>query len=376
MRILRWPCGYARRDRDRNEDIHEKEKLTQRLIWFGHVQRRPPELNSRDSNSPFLFMSSPLSLLFLRLPHAHTVRSAPALILHWCLSILVHQPKRYGSRPWASRPDRWLLNPWPRNRCIPEASRGTTSTRSRAYASRYTADNAIPARLLLLIATVAVATAADDDRAVYVNYTCSATGNYSDDSPFGKNLAELLPTLSLPERASGLAMCFADCEPDRCLNCLCSVSPDPYTYRPSCDHSRDVAFISSDGCVIRYAGEPFFGSAANSTTTVRLLLRNTWKHTADTFAMKETRHDDDRRFATGSQGVIGTWQVMYGMAQCTRDLAPGECTACLMDNLGAIYTDVMAIDRTEVSVTGLSCYLVYKVNEPIRIAGLPAPPPN
>ncbi|KAF8699388.1 hypothetical protein HU200_034721 [Digitaria exilis] len=262
-----------------------------------------------------------------------------------------------------------------------------------------------PARLLLLIATVAVATAADDDRAVYVNYTCSATGNYSDDSPFGKNLAELLPTLSLPARvdnwwfrrrtvgqASGLAMCFADSEPDRCLNCLHSVSPDPYTYRAACDHSRDVAFISSDGCVIRYAGEPFFGSAANSTTTARLLLRNTWKHAADAFAMKETRRwlltklavaagdDDDRRFATGSQGyddtVIGTWQVMYGMAQCTRDLAPGECTACLMNNLGTIYTDVMAIDSTEVSVTGLSCYLIYKVNEPIRIAGLPAPPPN
>ncbi|KAF8756793.1 hypothetical protein HU200_011029 [Digitaria exilis] len=204
-----------------------------------------------------------------------------------------------------------------------------------------------PARLLLLIATVAIATAADDDRAVYLNYTCSATGNYSDDSPFGKNLAELLPTLSLPARvdnwwfrrrtvgqASGLAMCFADSEPDRCLNCLYSVSPDPYTYRAACDHSRDVAFISSDGCVIRYAGEPFFGSAANTTTTASLLLRNTWKRAADTFSMNETRRwfltklavaagdDDDRRFATGSQGyndtVIGTWQVMYGMAQCMR----------------------------------------------------------
>nr|CAB3464536.1 unnamed protein product [Digitaria exilis] len=51
MRMLRWSCGYTRRDRVRNEDIREKvgvapieEKLTQhRLRWFGHVQRRPSE---------------------------------------------------------------------------------------------------------------------------------------------------------------------------------------------------------------------------------------------------------------------------------------------------------------------------------------------
>jgi len=51
MRMLRWFCGYTRRDRVRNEDIREKvgvalieEKLTQhRLRWFGHVQRRLPE---------------------------------------------------------------------------------------------------------------------------------------------------------------------------------------------------------------------------------------------------------------------------------------------------------------------------------------------
>ncbi|KAF8666011.1 hypothetical protein HU200_053900 [Digitaria exilis] len=51
MQMLRWSCGYTRRDRVRNEDIREKvrvapieEKLTQhRLRWFGHVQRRPSE---------------------------------------------------------------------------------------------------------------------------------------------------------------------------------------------------------------------------------------------------------------------------------------------------------------------------------------------
>jgi hypothetical protein len=50
MRMVRWICGHTRRDRIRNDDIRERlgvapvEKLVQhRLIWFGHMQRRPAE---------------------------------------------------------------------------------------------------------------------------------------------------------------------------------------------------------------------------------------------------------------------------------------------------------------------------------------------
>jgi hypothetical protein len=51
MRMLRWICGYTRKDRIKNDDIRDKlgvapiqEKLVQhRLRWFYHIQRRPPE---------------------------------------------------------------------------------------------------------------------------------------------------------------------------------------------------------------------------------------------------------------------------------------------------------------------------------------------
>ena len=51
MRMLRWSCGHTRRDRIRNDDIRDRlgvapieEKIIQnRLRWFGHLQRRPPE---------------------------------------------------------------------------------------------------------------------------------------------------------------------------------------------------------------------------------------------------------------------------------------------------------------------------------------------
>ena len=56
MRMLRWFCGHTRRDRVRNEVIRDRvgvapieEKLTQdRLRWFVHVQRRPPEALMRN----------------------------------------------------------------------------------------------------------------------------------------------------------------------------------------------------------------------------------------------------------------------------------------------------------------------------------------
>jgi hypothetical protein len=51
MHMLRWICANTRRDRVLNDDIRERlgvtpveVKLVQhRLIWFGHIQRRPTE---------------------------------------------------------------------------------------------------------------------------------------------------------------------------------------------------------------------------------------------------------------------------------------------------------------------------------------------
>ena len=56
MRMLRWFVGHTRGDKVRNEDIRDRvevapieEKLTQhRLRWFGHIQRRPPEVPVRN----------------------------------------------------------------------------------------------------------------------------------------------------------------------------------------------------------------------------------------------------------------------------------------------------------------------------------------
>jgi hypothetical protein len=51
MRMLQWIYGNIKRDRVRNDDIHErpgvapieKKLVRYRLRWFGHIQRRPVE---------------------------------------------------------------------------------------------------------------------------------------------------------------------------------------------------------------------------------------------------------------------------------------------------------------------------------------------
>jgi hypothetical protein len=56
MHMVQLICGHIRRDRVRNDDIHERlgvapveENLMQhRLRWFGHIQRRPVEAPIRN----------------------------------------------------------------------------------------------------------------------------------------------------------------------------------------------------------------------------------------------------------------------------------------------------------------------------------------
>ena len=97
-------------------------------------------------------------------------------------------------------------------------------------------------------------------------------------------------------------------------------------------------------------------------------------------AERAAGHDQPQRLAYGSLEYTdarnGSQMVVYGLAQCTGDLEPSECTRCLMYFLAVVSSGDMA-NATRRSVWGFSCHLRYQVNDPIDvIAGPPAPSPQ
>ncbi|KAL6902137.1 hypothetical protein ACP4OV_005013 [Aristida adscensionis] len=278
------------------------------------------------------------------------------------------------------------------------------------------------ARVLLLLLAVAMAPPAGGEDGVpqLTEYWCDTAGDFDDGSQYAKNLAELLSTLSsstataggddggwfrsgaagaAPDQAWGLAMCYADSDEaqwQQSLDFLGQARAGGELITELCGpqlrHSRSVRLIGTNRCVIRYADEPFLGAADKPDTSATVTL-NSDPYAGDASAMREARRRllvhlaavagggggeaAPPRLAVGSRrytDALGPAQVLYGMAQCSRDLTPGDCTRCLMDNLAVVSDDVSMVNSTRGSVMGFSCYLKFRVNAPIHITG-PAKPP-
>ncbi|RCV18608.1 hypothetical protein SETIT_3G315100v2 [Setaria italica] len=100
-----------------------------------------------------------------------------------------------------------------------------------------------------------------------------------------------------PDAVFDLIMYYADRNLTQCKNCLQTATPKVQLI---CPFSREMKAFD-DTCVIRLAGE-----AAVSESELR-------------FANGSTPYTDSQ----------GTSQVIYGLAQCTRDLNASECMRCL-----------------------------------------------
>jgi hypothetical protein len=229
----------------------------------------------------------------------------------------------------------------------------------------------------------------------------------SDGSLFKKNLDDLLLTLSGSAARSswfntstvgidgdqvfGLIMCYADRNATECLDCLAGAPERTMTL---CRGSRNVS-VHYDACLLRYSDTRFF--AADFTYGV---------HDADDFTVSppspnatdmetmtgvrsqlmdelvEKAGDRPERFYNYSlpykDALLGT-DVMSGLAQCTRDLAPSDCNRCI-----AVYTPLLSTlfpSNIAGSIKGYSCYLRYqlgaiKITPPPMEPATPAMPPS
>ncbi|GJN35460.1 hypothetical protein PR202_gb24240 [Eleusine coracana subsp. coracana] len=255
--------------------------------------------------------------------------------------------------------------------------------------------------IVYVIASLICRTAVAEDDTILRPYgpSCSRTNNYTPSSQYKKNLDELLAALPVEAGANGwfykgiagagadqvfgLIMCFADSSGSRCQDCLRRASAGITS--SVCPGSRNVSALY-DACVLRYADASFF-SVANtdvvwnvSVTGGSSLIYSSvdmlaWSGLMNRLAQRAA--DSPLLLADGSAPFTSSAEDMYGLAQCTRDLTPGQCESCLNR-----YADLLPLpDRfpTKTSgsaIKGYSCYVRYNIGAfDITLPPRKSPPP-
>jgi len=237
--------------------------------------------------------------------------------------------------------------------------------------------------------------------AVSQNYTaawpyCSTTGNYTVASSYQVNLVKLMADLQAgaidnrgfnvsmagksPDTVFGLIMCYADRTWDQCQNCVRAATAG---VQQTCPFSREMK-ACYDACVLRYSNESFL-SVADLNVAFYV-----WKdaYVTDMVGMNATRwmlmsrlmgeaSSSPLRLANQSevfQDYDGSSELMYGLAQCTRDLNASECTRCLTYLVAELSSS--RPNNTYGAVKGYSCYVEYQIGRDLGIMLPPPPPPE
>uniref|UniRef100_A0A0E0FE08 Protein kinase domain-containing protein n=1 Tax=Oryza meridionalis TaxID=40149 RepID=A0A0E0FE08_9ORYZ len=227
--------------------------------------------------------------------------------------------------------------------------------------------------------------------------SCSTAGNYTGDSQYKKNLDQLFTTLSAgaiagdwfntssvgtgADQVFGLIMCYADRNSTQCQECLAGA---PAGIVQVCPGSR-TADANYDACLLRYSDKTFFSELTygadptiawnvyftpfvDNMTTMNDTRRRLMSQLAERAGDTKLRLDNGSLPYADSK--LGT-SALYGLAQCTRDLAASECRRCLsgyVDDLSKTFPN-----NSGGAIKGYSCYLRYHL-WPIDIT-LPPPPP-
>ncbi|KAL5166855.1 Cysteine-rich receptor-like protein kinase 25 [Glycine soja] len=184
----------------------------------------------------------------------------------------------------------------------------------------------------------------------YLNQLCSNSETPAN-STYEKNLRTLFFSLSSKATAKtffydtvvgrnsfdtvyGMFMCRGDVPSQLCVQCVVNAALSRYS-EPDCSSSIwDVIWYEE--CTVRYSNVSFFSKVAtfpfgyewslanisSNPASFMSLLYNTMNHTAHEAAIS------GNMFST-KQANYSNSETLYCLAQCTQDLSPQNCTACL-----------------------------------------------
>ncbi|KAM3410721.1 hypothetical protein ACQJBY_002758 [Aegilops geniculata] len=248
--------------------------------------------------------------------------------------------------------------------------------------------------LYSLLLLIGAANAAAD---TLVHTECPSDTNYTRGGVFQANLDALLSFLpaaasaasgfaenatgAAPDEAYGLAQCRADVSASECRTCLDGSARDTASKCPG----QKTSMLIYDNCLLRYSNASFFGAAdtspvarlCNTGNVTRPELFRTQLGALMSNLTRRAAYSSPRMFAAGAADFTSFTKV-YGMAQCTRDLAGDDCYQCLTGAVSSIPTTCDGKEGGQ--IISRSCSIRYEVNlfynaQAAEAAMSPPPPP-
>lgn len=201
--------------------------------------------------------------------------------------------------------------------------------------------------LLFIIHMISTPCAAEPHHTICSNNTKTYTRN----SPYGKNLRNLLNSLSVntyleegfyntsfgtdDDQVYGQALCRGDVAADVCKSCVSNASEE---IMKQCPGARE-AFLWYEKCQIQYSysmslNEAYTGKYPDSNDYEKNVsnpdsFHKDLKDLMNNLSNKAAYGHSKFMFATGKSNSVSKIETTYGLVQCTRDISPKSCKSCL-----------------------------------------------
>ncbi|TVU19894.1 hypothetical protein EJB05_36075, partial [Eragrostis curvula] len=195
----------------------------------------------------------------------------------------------------------------------------TPAATSRPRNTNYTRGSAFQANLDVLLSSIPGAVAASS-------------------SGFAENV-----TGAAPDQAYGLAQCRADVNASDCRACLDASVQNMATW---CPGQKSAMLVYDDEvCLLRYSNASFSGAGDTSVVWYKSNSQNATQPAQFTSSLSALMKNltataafsSPRKFAAGS-AALAPFENIYGMAQCTLDVAADDCNRCLVSAVAIIPT--------------------------------------
>ncbi|KAL6871499.1 hypothetical protein ACP4OV_014328 [Aristida adscensionis] len=190
-----------------------------------------------------------------------------------------------------------------------------------------------------------------------LGHFCDTSSNYTRNDTYQDNIRRLGATLpkntsasrtlfataqigALPDIVYALALCRGDTNASACADCVAAAFGDA---QQACAYNKGVT-IFYDPCLLRYSNQNFLAFPTSDGQGDALLLENT-QNVSSPFKVFDAAvgvlldaiaeyaaTNSSKRFATGVerfQTFDPQNPEIYGLAQCTPDMAPTDCRTCL-----------------------------------------------